>query len=79
MCYRGLIGARTLCSEVEAQSSVRAKLDYVAGREGVFELKPFVVIDTLTNHRFSLKHTPLVYVLPSPHVDLEARPTKRVS
>ncbi|ELR18192.1 uncharacterized protein ACA1_369240 [Acanthamoeba castellanii str. Neff] len=50
--------------EVEANSSVRVKVDYVAGKEGVYDLKPFVVVDTITNQRYLLKHSPLIYVLP---------------
>lgn len=52
--------------EVEANSSVRVKVDYVAGKEGVYDLKPFVVVDTITNQRYLLKHSPLIYVLATP-------------
>jgi hypothetical protein len=55
--------SRLARSEVEANSSVRVKVDYVAGKEGVYDLKPFVVIDTITNQRYVLKHSPLIYVL----------------
>lgn len=43
---------------------MRVKVDYVAGKEGVYDLKPFVVVDTITNQRYLLKHSPLIYVLP---------------
>jgi len=63
--------------ELEANSSVRVRVDFVAGQEGVYEMKQLVAVDTLTNQRFVLQHIPLIYVL-APSSWKHTRPVQNI-
>jgi len=62
---------------LEANSSVRVRVDFVAGQEGVYEMKQLVAVDTLTNQRFVLQHIPLIYVL-APSSWKHTRPVQNI-